>query len=515
MAIGLSEQQLLELSAFVGDHIGLHFPKERWRELAAGIDAAARSCELPDAGSLAHRLLSAPPTQEQIDILARDLTIGETYFFRERRSLAIVAEQILPKLISARRGNVQRLRIWSAGCCTGEEPYSIAILLDRLLPDLRDWQITILGTDINSRFLHRAAEGVFGEWSFRDVPPWLKQGYFQPVGKARLAIAPRIKELVSFAYLNLGKDVYPSLANDTNAMDLIFCRNVLMYFVPERARKVVGNLHRSLLNGGWLVVSAVETSAELFSQFVAVPFEGATLYRKESDAPSMQGPAVCTDAPDIRWIGAALPPSPPPPPLCAPAPAQLDSAAVEASLTQSTSTARDELYKADDETTRHEAALALFKRGNYLAAAAKLDAKDLPAPLRVDSSVLLARIYANLGELGQARQWAERALAADKISAGVHYLLALILQEQGAMQAAVAALRRALYVEPDFVLAHFALGTLLRRQERQKEADRHLANALQLLQRYQDDDVLPDSDGLAVNRLRAMIRSMLAEEIDA
>ena len=263
---------LSQLSEFVAGHMGLYFPPERWRDLERGIRSAARESDAADIKAYAEWLLSAPLDKARIETLAGELTVGETYFFRENRSFEILGERILPELIRARQGGEQRLRVWSAGCCTGEEAYSIAILLDRVLPAPRQWHVTILATDINPRFLKKAAEGVYGEWSFRNPPAWLKGSYFKPAGAHRYEILPRIKEMVTFAYLNLAEDVYPSLSNNTNAMDLIFCRNVLMYFAPDRVRKVIHNFHRSLLDGGRLIVSPAETSAQLFSQFESIPF---------------------------------------------------------------------------------------------------------------------------------------------------------------------------------------------------------------------------------------------------
>ena len=177
-------------------------------------------------------LSSEPPSRNQIEILASYLTIGETYFFREKQTFEILEERILADLIKTRRQNERRLRIWSAGCCTGEEPYSIAMLLSKMLPDLKDWNISILATDINPRFLHKASEGVYSKWSFRDCPQGVKERYFRKAKEDRLEILPDIKKMVTFSYLNLVEDSYPSLSNCTNAMDVIFCRNVLMYFAP-------------------------------------------------------------------------------------------------------------------------------------------------------------------------------------------------------------------------------------------------------------------------------------------
>lgn len=482
---GLPEQLLFELSECVAGQMGLHFPPERWRELESGIRSAARELRIADVTSWIRTLLSTPLTKQQIEILARELTVGETYFLRDKRGLAILGEHVLPELIRARRGIGQRLRIWSAGCCTGEEPYSIAILLERTLPDLSDWQVTILGTDINTRFLQTAAEGVFGEWSFRDAPGWFKERYFQPVGGHRYAILPRIRERVTFGYLNLAEDVYPSLATNTNAMDLILCRNVLMYFVPERAGKVVENFSRSLVDGGWLMVSAVETSSRMFSGFVTVPFDGAVLYKKE-------------ERPSLSFRVPAVAPEP---------------AAANESIEQPVATTGQELEMAVNVSARYETASTLFERGRYLEAAWQLRT-DAAAPT-LEGATLLARIYANLGDLAEARNWAECVVAADKTNPRSHYLRAMILQEHGDTEEALASLRRTLYLDPDFPLAHFALGNIARRQGRRKEAGRHFTNALGLLQRHGDNELLPHSDGMAAGRLREMIQSILLTDVAA
>jgi len=156
-----------------------------------------------------------------------------------------------------------------------------------------------------------------------------------------------------------------------------------------------------------------------------------------------------------------------------------------------------------------EEALALGERGDYLEVAQKRKADP---EARTESAALLARTYANLGQLAEARDWTENALAADKLDAGLHYLRATILQEQSALEEAVAALKRALYLDPDCVVAHFALGNLALRQQRGKAAAKHFTNALTLLKRYRDDEVLPQSDGLVAGRFRELIQSTMSME---
>jgi chemotaxis protein methyltransferase CheR len=282
----ISHVLLAQLSDLIAARLGLHFPRARWSDLERGIRTAARELDFPDVAACIQWLASSPLTQHQVAILASHLTIGETYFFREPHVFAMLEEVILPALMRARRERARRLRVWSAGCATGEEPYSIAISISKVISEARDWHVTLLATDINPRFQQVASEGAYREWSFRDTAPWIKARYFSRQPGGRLVIRSAIRKMVTFTYLNLADDVYPSLLTNTTAMDVIFCRNVLMYLAPEQAKKVVHKLYRALADGGWLIVGPCETSQALFASFQTVNIPGAILYRKHASCES-------------------------------------------------------------------------------------------------------------------------------------------------------------------------------------------------------------------------------------
>jgi chemotaxis protein methyltransferase CheR len=490
MAPGISDITLTQLSAFIAAHMGLHFPRERWCDLERGVSSAARESGFNDAESYIQWLISSPLTKTQMTTLASHLTVGETYFFREPKSCAMLEAHILPALICSRRGTERRLRIWSAGCCTGEEPYSIAILLNKMLPDLQEWQITILATDIHLRFLEKAQEGIYSEWSFRDVPVWLKERYFKRTQEGRFAILPGIKRMVTFSYLNLAEDAYPALLNNTQAMDIIFCRNVLMYFAPEQANKVIQRLYRALVENGWLIVSPSEASHTLFSPFATVNFPGAIFYQKRSHGSEGLKELILQEITNPPLPGETL---------CYPqrtpethAPFALES---------------EERMAAEAQPTACEEALALYAQGHYAEAAERIAIWLEEHPADATALALLARLYANQGKLAEALKWCEQASAADRLNPGYHYLLASILQEQGQVEAALRSFKRALYLDPNFVLAHVALGNLTQQQGRFKESKKHFANALSLLGSYRHEDILPESDGMTAGRLREIIQS--------
>jgi len=476
----LSDELLSELSDFLVEQIGLYFPRKRWADLERGLSAAAEQFEKPDPSRCARWLLSAPLSPDQIEVLSRHLTVGETYFFREKRSLDVFETQIIPGLLDTHRATGWPLRIWSAGCSTGEEPYSIAMLLDRIVPAPEHSAVSILATDINSTALRKARAGIYGEWSFRELPDWIRTRYFTQAKHAHYEIHPRIRSWVNFSYLNLVDDAYSSITNHTQAVDVIFCRNVLMYFTPEQARKVINQFHDALVEGGWLIVGAVETSQTQFDRYVSAGFPGAAIYRK------------CADS--GLSVGYPLEPTP-----------NLVNSPDEHPLTTFLITDEERIQK-DEPPPDGVADLAQYEPPPV--------AKHSPVTDGVSESegeALSRRALAcaNQGQLDEAVVWCDRAIAADKFNPAHLYLLATIQQERGQYDAAFEALTRAVYLNPDFILAHFALGNQCLQLGRRAEADRYFRNALTLLSRCPRDDLLPLSDGLTAGRLIEIITTLL------
>lgn len=474
----LPENLLSKLSEFVAARMALHFPRSRWTDLERMTRSAAKEFGATDEKAFIEWLLSSPLTREQIELLASHLTIGETYFWREHRVFEALGDTILPELIRARERGERRLRIWSAGCATGEEPYSIAIALRRVLPSPDDWNVTILATDINPQMLRKAATAEYGEWSFRNVPPWLKEEYFRLTKDRKRKLIPEIRKMVTFAYLNLAEDIYPSPLNHTNAMDVIFCRNVLMYFAPERVRLIGKGLYRSLVEGGWLIVGSSELSQLLFPQFAPVHFPGAIVYQ---NGPQTIQP---TAALHLECDPAHEPSIPQP----------LKSVAEVDGLTAPVKSSPRNLVphieRASIETT----------------ASIKVENQEERAS---HSMVIAVRTLANQGRLVEALALCEKAISAEKLEHRLHYLRATILQELNQEGEAIVSLKRVLYIDPDFVLAHFALGNLAMRQGNIRTGRKCFENVLALLAASQEEAVLPESEGLTAGRFREIIHATM------
>lgn len=218
--------------------------------------------------------------EEELAVLVDNLTTNETYFFRESPQLRAFSEEILPELRTTLAGR-KTLRIWSAGCSTGEEPYTIAMLLLESGAWWHDWQVEILGSDINQRVLHTARKGVYKKTSHRVSTPEMINKYFVEEGRGDYRIIDRVRELVSFSYVNLLDPYKTSLINN---MDVIFCRNVIIYFDRDAKKKVVESFHDKLRDGGYLLLGHSESLINISNAFVLRTLKNDMVYQKPARA---------------------------------------------------------------------------------------------------------------------------------------------------------------------------------------------------------------------------------------
>ena len=236
---------------------------------------------LPNLHEFFILLRDQPTDSEAWQSVIRCVTVGETYFFRNQAQFTALREGVLPGLIEKQRSiGAKQLRLWSAGCATGEEPFSLAMLLRDLLPDIDTWHITILATDINSANIERAQRGLYRSWSFRhETPSDLRDRWFTP-DEASFQISPVIRRMVDFRLINLTSDDYPSFETGIMNLDLIVCRNVTIYFDQKTTEDIAARFHRALNADGWLVVGHAEPMSAVYQGFGARNFPDTVLYQK-------------------------------------------------------------------------------------------------------------------------------------------------------------------------------------------------------------------------------------------
>ena len=450
---------LQRFQALLQEVSGLELPETRLPDLQRAVNRALVATGLADADAL-YRHLRDRAGRPSLEVFVGDLTIGETHFFRNRPQFRALEHHILPELIERRRAS-RRLRVWSAACSTGEEPYSLAILLERLLPDRARWDVRILATDINRTALERARRGQYGTWSFRDVPDDVASAFFVRHGTT-LEVAGRIREAVSFAHLNLAADTWPSAATATLDLDLVLCRNVLIYFGDDLSHQVAARLHGALAHGGWLLVAPAELSQAVFRHFTVVNLDGAVAYRKPAP-PTPARPSVSRSRPEGE-----------------PSRVAIGGGAVV-------------------HTPRPGA-----EEAERLEALAEADPADGRAPL------LAARIHLDRLELDRAERWAEVACQRDPLSAPAHYLRGLALQEAGRLEEALAALRRSVFLDPGSVLGQLALAGLLARLGEPARVRGALRAAAALVGDGDPSELVDGHEELPAGRVRDLIAAQLA-----
>ena len=499
--VTLSPTDFDRYRAIVRQRAGIEIPDARKTDLEKGVRAAldVTGAANPDA---LYELLAekGPRGAAAFQAMIPAITINETHFFRNRPQMKALETEILPQLIEARR-ETRKLRIWSAACSSGEEPYSLAILIDRLLPDRDNWDVLIHGTDIDHMALAKAHEGLYGNWSFREVPHDVKEEYFTRMDEHRFELAQKIRRMVRFSRLNLVDDRYPSPENVTDRMDLIVCRNVLIYFNEQTIQRIVDRFHDSLVDGGWLVVGHAEPSQEIFGRFEVRNYPGTIVYRRvRAAAAALASPQSTLHSPQTAPALTLRKP------LKSAAPRRPVAPAKPAAKVRPL---RPVGGKKDAGPERAggpvEEAFALFERGHSGEAINRLEKLAAESPTDHRAPYLLAKIFASKLRFSEAESWIDLALKNRELIPEAHYLRGIVLQEQGRLEDALEAFRRSIFLDQTFVLGHFAAAGLFARTGQSARARKSLATVAELLSGKPADQLLPEGDGLTVGRLQELV----------
>lgn len=428
------------------------------------------------------RLLSSD--EDEFKELMNLVTINETSFFRFPAQFEAFRDRVIPEILDSKPKISRSFRVWSAGCSTGEEPYTVAMsLLDSGL-DALGYRTEVLGTDVSTQALDKAKRGIYPAKALTSLPQNVIHRWFEPV-KGGYSPVARVRDTVDLSYHNLIKEPYPLvlLAN----WDVVFCRNVTIYFRLESTRRVVDNFYESLNPGGYLFIGHSETLTSISDRFEPVEIGGVFLYRKPiprrlfsfddvvaNRAPGVRKPRMRTadlsraatapvgqNRPRIRLTESEHR-FPRPSPVVAPVTKE-DSPEAAAEL----------LVQAHASLDRGEPSIARLFADKALA----LD------PRNVDALLVRAFGFADAGNFDAAVSDASAALAINPLMAPGRYILGIIYLRQGDAVAATNEFKRTLYIDADFVLAHFNLANLHRQQGDLEDAAREYRNTIKALYR--------------------------------
>ncbi len=494
------EQELIAIRNQLGLLFGLNFTESQDSLLVKNLQNAATELGLSsDLSAIKSWLKKKSFLPEESNMLAKYLTIGETYFFREKAALKLFTEKIIPDL-SAKSliDDGKPVKIWSAGCSSGEEPYTLAILLKEANINLKNLNISILATDLNVNALAKATKGLYTEWSFRETSAEIKEKYFTKQNK-QYQIKKEIRDMVVFKPLNLATADFPVSENHTDQIDVIFCRNVLMYFWSETAKTIATKFYQALKPEGWLITSQVELIDEYFSVFSREHYANGIFYQKKDKAvvlnanngrQSMLAPKTNSFLKSTKK----------------PANRKVEHNKKPFISSKAFSTSNKANAKADSQQSPQQ----LFESANYTAC---IEACEEKLKIQQDNKqlrLLLVKSLANTGQLKQAAEEAETLLKADAINPDFLNIFANILMEMEEWDKAKNYLTKSLYINPDLLATHFNMGYVYQKLGKTKQAEKHFQNLLKSLENMADNTIVSEMDNMTAGRLKELTLMMAA-----
>ncbi|OGA24301.1 MAG: hypothetical protein A3I02_06510 [Betaproteobacteria bacterium RIFCSPLOWO2_02_FULL_67_26] len=435
--------------------------------------------------------------------LAEELTVGETYFFRNIDQFRAFAKACLPERVHARAGR-RKLTLLSAGCASGEEAYTLAIGVREHLPDPA-WEVTILGVDVNPAALERAAKARYSEWALRETPPEIRSRWFRQTGR-EFQLDDTIQRCVKFEARNLVDDDIELWR--PARYDVVFCRNVMMYFTPGQMQALIDRISRSLAPGGYLFLGHAETLHRLSQDFHLRHTHETFYYQRRED-----------NDPHAR------PPCPPTAPSALAAAVPLVAAVDDSdSWVEAIRTASERIQALAESPFRRAAmpaaALAqqpdlgavfdLLRQERFAEAFEQIRALAPEASRDPDVLLLHAVLLAHRGRLSEAEEWCGKLLELDELNAGAHYVFSLCREGAGDRKGALHHDQVAAYLDPGFAMPHLHLGLLARKCGDRDAARGELELALSLLQREDPSRLLLFGGGFGRDSLIELCRAELA-----
>jgi chemotaxis protein methyltransferase CheR len=506
----IEREHIEQFRTIVAGRLGLHYEDEKLDYLADVLRQRMGVAGSSRVDSYVERLTSSPRGSNELRALAEQLTVNETFFFRNADHFRALAELVLPACIRAKAAE-KRLRILSAGCASGEEPYSLAVVVREALPDLKSWDVKIIGIDVNPAMIVKATQARYSAWSLRATSDDARQRYFRADGRD-FVLDPEIPRMVAFEERNLIEED-PAFWRPLT-YDVVFCRNVLMYFKPDTAQRVVHRISQTLLPGGFLFLGHAETLRGVSQEFHLCHTHDTFYYqlRHPSDPPVAAGswPALRKD-PAVDSL-----------------PAAVESTA---SWVEAIQRASERIATLTNGRSRSPAAsrslppgatgqavprtwdlslvLEAMRQERFADALTLIGSLPADSHDALDALLLRAVLLTNIDRLEEAEEVCRRLLALDEFNAGAHYLMALCREHAGDTRRAGEHDQTAIYLDAGFAMPHLHQGLMAKRSGDTPTAQRELGQALLLLAREDASRILLFGGGFSRETLVQLCRTEL------
>ncbi|MEN6391657.1 MAG: protein-glutamate O-methyltransferase CheR [Syntrophomonas sp.] len=273
----LSIEDFINLRNLIYERTGMQFGENKIYYFKKRIQKRMEYRDIPKVAEYIRYLKMFDRDNREFQDLINLITVNETYFFREFEQLAIFGENCLQETLEKKRASGDRtLRVFSAACSSGEEPYTLAIILREMLDDFKSWNVLVKGADIDENVLTAALKAEYDSRSVKDVPPDYLERYFNRLGGGMYRVKQEIRDLVSFEHVNLMDR--RALRNERN-YDFIFCRNMLIYFDDQSRKQVVERFYTMLNRGGFIFLGHAESLSRITTSFKIKRIDGFTVYQ--------------------------------------------------------------------------------------------------------------------------------------------------------------------------------------------------------------------------------------------
>lgn len=485
----ISREQKLDILSYITSNFGTQIHLEQWFEFEAKIRNTCFELHVSNWEKFAISIPTLHAKSKELETLACQLSVGETYFFREGNSLDFFSDTIIPELIKENEAT-KTISIWSAGCCTGEEPYTLAMLLKEKIPAINDWNINILATDINHNFLEKAKTGLYTPWSFRNTPDWAMKKYFKKID-SKYEICESIRNMVTFKQMNLVEmEAFPSSSISVWSIDAIFCRNVFIYFPTEQIRNIALRFKRCMKESGWLITSPVEVSNDGLSSFRYEWHPGVGILRKDSTHKKEQEVEVKqVRKSQFASVG--------------------KKGLSNVFLTYKQKGANNSNQRFQTVENKMTMAQTAFEAGQYCNASHHIREILALSPQHIGAQTLQARVFANLGDHHGAIVLLKELVKRKKNDPFIYYLLANMYMETSQIRYAEKSLRQALYINPEMISAQFLMGNIMQANGNRRASKKYFENLKDRLSLYEKNASLPELDGMTIGALSEIVNCLV------
>lgn len=472
----VAEEDVIEkIRSFIMKRSGLYFKEHNMPSLNGNIAKRMEATKTATRWEYYNLLTQSPQAHMEFTQLLNILTIKHTHFFRNPHQFIGLRNKVLPEIMEKKlKAGDLTINILSAGCATGEEPYSIAMVVLDLLGQPSPWKINILATDISTEALVFAKKGIYPKRVLQYVEKDFVENYMERfclIHKDNVFVSPAVKNMIEFQYMNLIDEFYP------RGFDIIFCRNVTIYFELETIKNVIEKFHQSLNEDGYLFCGGTETMYGISDKFELVDIDQAMVYKKipARELKPAEGkvwpwqpavkPIMEEEVPAIKGV--------------------VEKEPVKAKKTIKDAYALYEKAKTEFIKKDYDEATELAKEALEI------------EPSFEEVHILLANIFVNQDKFQEAERECQKAIKLNFLSAETRYLLGLIHKKKGQYKEALDSLKKAIYLNTNYSLAHFTIADLHREKNQTQEAQRAYRNTLRALEEEPEEHFKESSGGLS------------------